>query len=238
MASDVKWFKLMNDMFDDEKIEYIESLPDGESITIIWVKILCLASKSNENGNLMITEEIPYTPELLAHKFKKTPVQIEYALKIMQKLQMIDIIDDIICVSNWSKYQSVDELARIREQTRLRVARHRENKKKDECNVTVALKCNANALISNSNSNNIIYIEELFNKIWDVYPRKVNKEDAKKTWIKKLKKLRTEEEILENAKKIGVLLTKCKKSWEDEGRTKNYIPHFSSWLNANIPDLK
>ena len=28
MPNDVKWFKLMNNMFEDEKIEYIESLPE------------------------------------------------------------------------------------------------------------------------------------------------------------------------------------------------------------------
>ena len=57
MANDVKWFKLMNNMFEDEKIEYIESLPDGETVLLIWIKTLCLASKCNENGNLMITRE-------------------------------------------------------------------------------------------------------------------------------------------------------------------------------------
>jgi len=165
MSSSVKWFKLMNNMFDDEKIEYIESLPDGESILIIWIKILCLASKTNNNGCLMITDEIPYTSDLLANKFKKTTVQIDYALTIMQKLGMVDIYDNIIYVSNWAKYQSVDELEKIREQTRLRVARYRENKKQIECNATcnatVALKCNDFVLNSNSNSiSNNINIEE------------------------------------------------------------------------------
>lgn len=192
MASDVKWFKFMNGMFDDEKIEYIESLPDGDAILIIWIRILCLASKCNENGSLMISNEIPYTPDLLAHKFKKTTTQVEYALGIMRKLGMIDIFDDIICVSNWAKYQSVDELAKIREQTRLRVAKCRENKKLIECNatsnVTVTQNCNDFALISNSisnifnywNSNNIIKHKEL-------------KEDIKKAIEKALKKYKEEE---------------------------------------------
>lgn len=162
MASDVKWLKLMNNMFEDDKISYIESLPDGDTILIIWIKILCLASKSNTDGSLMITDELPYTPALLAHKFNKTTVQVEYALSIMQKLEMIEIVDDVIYVSNWIKYQSVDELAKIREQTRLRVAKCRERKKMLECNATsndtVTEKSNENALISNSisNSNSII----------------------------------------------------------------------------------
>ena len=164
MADNVKWLKLMNDMFDDDKIQYIESLPDGDRIIVIWVKILCLASKCNDNGNLMITNEIPYTPELLANKFKKTIVEINYAITIMQSLGMLAQIDNVISVSNWCKYQNVDELAKLKEQTRQRVARHRERKKLSEsngkCNVTsnatVTLKCNENALFSPSlsHSNN------------------------------------------------------------------------------------
>ncbi len=157
MANNVKWLKLMNDMFEDDKIEYIESLPDGDTVLVVWIKILCLASKSNSGGTLMITDEVPYTPSLLAHKFKKTIVQVEYSLSVMQKLNMIDIVDDIINVSNWSKYQSVDELEKIREQTRLRVARYRENKKMLECNVTssVTKTLNRNENVLNSYSNSI-----------------------------------------------------------------------------------
>ena len=204
MASDVKWFKFMNGMFDDEKIEYIESLPDGESILIIWVKVLCLASKSNCDGLLMIANEIPYTPDLLAHKFKKTTTQIEYALTIMQKLGMLDIIDNIICVSNWSKYQSVDELAKIREQTRLRVAKCRENKKLIECNATsnatVTQKCNDFALISNSISNIFNYWN---NK--DIIKHRELTDNIKKA-IEKSLKLYKEEEIIEYIERYNTVI--------------------------------
>ncbi len=164
MADNVYWLKLMNDMFDDDKIQYIESLPDGDCVMVIWVKILCLASKCNDGGNLMITNEIPYTPALLANKFKKTINEVNYALAIMQNLGMIVLVNNVISVSNWCKYQNVDELAKLKEQTRQRVARCRERKRlaesNGECNVTsnatVTLKCNENALFSPSisNSNN------------------------------------------------------------------------------------
>lgn len=167
MADNVKWFKIMNDMFDDEKIEYIESLPDGSNIALIWVKILCLASKSNTDGSLMITKEIPYTPSILATKFKKDEKFINYSLQVMEKLGMIYLEDNIINVSNWGKYQSVDELAKIREQTKLRVAKCRERKRL--CNVTsndtVTLKCNDNALISNIYNSNNLDINNIYNKL-------------------------------------------------------------------------
>ena len=239
MASDVKWFKFMNGMFDDEKIEYIESLPDGDAILIIWIRILCLASKCNENGLLMISNEIPYTPDLLAHKFKKTTTQVEYALGIMKKLKMIDIFEDIICVSNWAKYQSVDELAKIREQTRLRVAKCRENKKLIECNATsnatVTQNCNDFALISNSISNIFNYWNDK-----NIIKHKELNQDTKKA-IEKALKTYKEEEIKEYIDRYNKVLKD--KDWYFDTKwtlaeflkQKNGISNFtdegSKWIN-------
>ena len=43
--ADVKWIKITTDIFDDEKILLIESLPDAYSIITVWFKLLCLAGK-------------------------------------------------------------------------------------------------------------------------------------------------------------------------------------------------
>ena len=87
------------------------------------------------------------------------------------------------------------------------------------------------------------YISSLFEKIWAIYPRKVGKEQAKKTWLRKLTTLKTQENILDKAKRIGMLLQKHIKAWAEEtgkdgnkGRPKQYLPHFSTWLNDEIPD--
>ena len=229
MASEVKWFKFMNDMFDDDKIQYLESLPDGDTILIIWVKLLCLASKTNDDGSLKIADELPYTTSLLANKFKKTPMQIEYALNVMQKLGMICIIDEIIYVSNWAKYQSVDELAKIREQTRLRVQRCREKKKEIECNATVALNCNDFALISNSNNN--IYLDN--NK---------KEEKKKKEFIPP-----TLEEVKEYAKEKNYPYLANKfydyfttGNWIDSKgqKVKNWKQKFITWATYNTQGMK
>ena len=240
MANDVKWLKLMNNMFEDEKIEYIESLPDGDMILNVWIKTLCLASKCNDNGNLTITRELPYTTTLLAHKFKKTVTQIEYAFKIMQGLGMVEVNNDILCVSNWCKYQNVDELERLKEQNRLRVARCREKKKSG--NATVMLQCNDSALNSNSISNNIVNIEEInnyFDKIYSIYPRKVSKVKAKETFEHKFRGL--EKEVAhKKAVAIYRMLEAQNQVWKDEndgqGRKVEHTPYFSSWLSANVDD--
>ena len=48
--ADVKWIKIATDIFDDEKILLIESLPEADSIIVIWFKLLCLAGKQNNSG--------------------------------------------------------------------------------------------------------------------------------------------------------------------------------------------
>jgi len=127
--ADVKWIKIVTDIFDNRKIKQIESLPDADSIIIIWFKILCLAGNLNENGLITLTKDVPYTDEMLANEFNKPINTVRLALDIFQKFNMIDIVNNIYCVSNWEKYQNIDGLDKIREQTRRRVAQHREKQK-------------------------------------------------------------------------------------------------------------
>ena len=58
-------------MFEDEKIDFIESLPESDAILVIWIKLLTLAGKCNAGGFIFLTEKIPYTTEMLAHKFRR-----------------------------------------------------------------------------------------------------------------------------------------------------------------------
>ena len=133
--ADIKWIKITTDIFDNKKIRIIESMPEGDSIIVIWFKILVLAGNINDNGFVYFTKDIPYTDQMLSTVFNRPLTTIQMALNTFEKFGMIEIVDDIIHVSNWEKYQNVDGMEKIREQTRLRVARCRKNKKL-ECNVT------------------------------------------------------------------------------------------------------
>lgn len=139
--AEVKWIKLSIDVFDNRKIKLIEALPDGDAMVVTWFKLLCLAGNTNDNGDVYFTNEVPYTEEMLATLFNKPLQTVRMALNTFQQFGMLEVIDDIIHISNWEKYQNVEGMDRIREQTRNRVAKHRE-KKKLECNVTVT-QCNA-----------------------------------------------------------------------------------------------
>lgn len=138
--AEVKWIKIVTDIFDNKKIKQIEKIPNGDTILVIWFKLIVLAGVTNDDGLVYITDEIPYNSETLSNEFNKPLNEIKIALDIFQKFKMIEIIDDFIRLKNWQQYQNVDGLEKIRSQTRLRVQKYRENQRllleDKECNVT------------------------------------------------------------------------------------------------------
>ncbi|SIT91544.1 phage replisome organizer N-terminal domain-containing protein [Edaphobacillus lindanitolerans] len=138
--SDVKWIKLSTQMFEDEKIRLIEQMPDADTILIIWVKLLSQAGKTNANGYIYLSENIPYTDEMLATIFNRPLSTVRLALKVFSDFGMIECDDEqFISITNWGKHQSLQGLEKVREQTRERVARHREKKRLEEQKRNVTL---------------------------------------------------------------------------------------------------
>ena len=144
--ADIKWIKIVTDMFDNRKIRQIECLPDGDSIIVIWMKLLCLAGQTNDNGMVYFTKDIPYTEQMLAQQFNRPLTTIQMALKTFEQFGMVELVDNILHISNWEKYQNIEGMEKIREQTRKRVAKHRANQKLLESNVT----CNVTVTQSNA----------------------------------------------------------------------------------------
>ena len=106
--ADVKWIKIAINMFDNRKIRQIETMPDGDSLLLIWVKLLCLAGNVNDGGYIYLTKEIPYTDEMLATQFNKPLTTIRLALKTFEQFGMIEVINNMILLSSWQKYQNTD----------------------------------------------------------------------------------------------------------------------------------
>lgn len=108
--ADVKWIKIVTDIFDDEKIRFIETMPNGDELIVIWFKILCLAGKCNSSGFLMFTSKLAYTDEMLASIFNRDIKVIQMALATFENLEMIEITEHGICIAKWNKHQSLDKL--------------------------------------------------------------------------------------------------------------------------------
>lgn len=141
-VAEVKWIKIVTDIFDDEKVLLIETLPEADSIIVIWFKLLCLAGKQNNSGVFVMNGKIPYTDKMLATIFRRNENTVKLALETFKNFGMIEIIDDVITIPNWEKHQKLDQLEIAKEQTRKRVAKYREKQKKlangekKACNVT------------------------------------------------------------------------------------------------------
>ena len=178
--SDVKWIKITTDIFDDEKVLLIESMPDADSIIVIWFKLLCLAGKMNNSGVFTLNDSLPYTDNMLATIFRRKETTVKMALDIFEKFGMIQRLEGVIAIPNWGKHQNLDSIEKKREYQREYMRRYREKQRdlagKPNC------KTNSKAKVSRIDKeididNNICSPEpdereQDFEKIYAIYPKK------------------------------------------------------------------
>ena len=126
---EVKWIKIVTDIFSDEKILLIEAMPDADAIIVIWFKLLCLAGKQNNGGIFMLNDRMPYNDEMFASIFRRNVNTVRMALRVFEDFEMIEIIDNIVTIPNWSKHQSLDTYERQKEKDKLRKREERARKK-------------------------------------------------------------------------------------------------------------
>ena len=124
--ADVKWIKITTDMFDNRKIKHLRRLPDGNSIVLIWVMLLTLAGRCNSGGMIFLTENIPYTPKMLADELDFEESTVQLALDALEQLGMIQTSGDgFLAVTGWEEHQNIEGMEKIRESKRLAQARWR-----------------------------------------------------------------------------------------------------------------
>ena len=126
--AEVKWIKITTDIFDDEKIILIESLPDAYAIITVWFKLLCLAGKQNNSGVFMMGR-IPYTDKMLATIFRMKESTVTMALETFEQFGMIEVIDGVITIPNWNKHQTLDAYEKKKERDRLYQQERRANQR-------------------------------------------------------------------------------------------------------------
>lgn len=138
----ISWIKLSVNIFDDEKIKLIKSMPEGDAIILIWIQLLCLAGKTNDNGAVYIGQHMNYTDEMISTICNQPLSTVRLALKTFEQFEMINLDEDgLISISNWEKHQNIEGMDRVREQTRKRVAKFRAKQKElESSNVNVTLR--------------------------------------------------------------------------------------------------
>lgn len=132
MASDgkVKWIKLKINIFDDEKIRIIRSLPEGDSLVLVWIKFLVLAGKCNAGGYIYFTETMPYTDQILSTITETKLTIIQLALSTFSKFNLIEIDEKGIFINNFATHQDLVDMEKLKSQGAMRTKRYRERLKK------------------------------------------------------------------------------------------------------------
>ena len=180
--AEVKWIKIATDIFDDEKILLIESMPDSYAIITAWFKLLCLAGKQNNDGVFIMNDRIAYTDKMLATIFRMKETTVKLALDTFEQFGMIEKIDGAITIPNWGKHQTLDayekKKARDREYQAARRARQKALISKSS---DASPESSSDVAVSDKEEDKDIYNicspepderEQNFEKIYAIYPKK------------------------------------------------------------------
>lgn len=256
--ADVKWIKITTDMFDNRKIKHLRRLPDGNNIVLIWVMLLTMAGRCNANGMIFLTENIPYTPKMLADELDFEESTVRLALTVLEQLNMVVTDKGYFTIAGWEEYQNTDRLAEIREYNRLAKQKSRAKQKalqapsEDVNDMSMTSQCSHDTeedieeekdLEKDIKKNSAAQpskadVDAFFESIWELYPVKKGKGQVSEAKRKALFKIGFDE--LERA--IHRYLTELKKdaSWR---KPQNGSTFFNSgyvdYLDENfVPDPK
>jgi len=144
IMADVKWIKITTDIFDDEKMLLIESLPDANAIIVVWFKLLCLAGKMNNSGVFVMNNRIAYTDKMLSTIFRMKESTVQLALETFEQFGMIELIDGVITIPNWGKHQNLDQLEEKKQYMKEYMRNYREKQKSLSCKTNSKTNSKAN----------------------------------------------------------------------------------------------
>ena len=243
--ADVKWIKITTDMFDNRKIKYLRTLPEGNNIVLIWVMLLTMAGRCNSGGMIFLTENIPYTTKILADELGFEENTVILALNALVQLGMIIEDRNFFSIAGWDKHQNTEGMDKIREQNKIRKQRQREKEKllSATCHVT-SRDSHATDKEEEKETDTDIEKENIkerslsfdAEKAWDdtfaLYPKKSSAVMAKNVWMDKLLGV-----IEPNRKDVAKLIYNATKMYLDdydrnnpEDENHRYIPKYCDWL--------
>lgn len=248
--AEVKWIKITTDVFDDEKILLIESMPSADSIITIWFKLLILAGKQNNNGVFMMSNKLPFTDEMLATIFRRDLNTVRLALKTFEEFGMIEVVDNVITIPNWNKHQTLDAYEKKKERDRL----YQQNRRKKQKNLIeqkspdkssdVAVsdkeeekeedkeKENIKENSLSTDSGALFDFYDAWKKTFDIYPKKTAYNAAKTVWMDKVL------EVIEpNQPDVARLIYGATEAYLSDYQEKHpddaafqFIPKYAEWL--------
>ncbi|OOM81122.1 phage replisome organizer N-terminal domain-containing protein [Clostridium sp. BL-8] len=103
-----KYIKFRTDMYEDTKFKIIDTKPNRDLIHYAWTRLVALAGKVNQEGDLYMSRNIPYTVETLAIEFNREADQVRSALEVFIELEMVELTEaNVYRVVNFAKHQNI-----------------------------------------------------------------------------------------------------------------------------------
>lgn len=173
------WLKLKENYFDSPKIKKLRKIAGGDTYTIIYLKLQLLSIKNN--GIIEYEKIEPTFQEELALKLDEDVENVGITLSYLQSQGLVDVNEnnDFFLIEASNNIGSESESAE-----RVRLFRERKNQKALQCNDSVTEVKQISISNSMSKSNSISNkdkkgeIEQEFEEVWKLYPRKEDKKKA------------------------------------------------------------
>ena len=83
------WLKLKKDFFKRHDIRIIEGMPDGKEIVLFYIKLML--ESVDHDGELRFSDEIPYSPEMLASVTDTDIEIVNKAMIILTSLKLLTV---------------------------------------------------------------------------------------------------------------------------------------------------
>lgn len=114
-----KYIRFNVNMYGDTKFKIIDRRPDRDLIHYIWIRMVILAGKCNQEGELYMSRTIPYTLETLAIEFNRGDDEVKGALALLMELEMIELTEEnVFKVKNFVKHQNIKVKEKVKTEDR------------------------------------------------------------------------------------------------------------------------
>ena len=251
-ATKFYWLQLREDFFDEDAIDWLEEQPNGKEYSLFYLK-LCLKSLRTNGvlirrvGNMLV----PYDHVKLGELTKTPSDTVMVAMQLLLKIGLVRTLENgelyLTQVENMIGSQSKSafkkQQQRLHHKSKLlldggheedtcppNIEKELEQEQEKELEIELEkkkkAKTEATPLPANAGEVGqvLTYEEQAFNEFWSIYPKKVNKKGAFKSF-KAIKNLKTELPLILDA----VQRFKVSKAWQKENG--QYIPYPQTFIN-------